>query len=101
VLSGHVHMLQSVSFATPQPPIFIAGNGGTKLVPHFTKFPADNTPLPGAVVASLLSTATFGFMTMERNGAGWVLKSWDRAGHPLTSCTLFAKKASCTSLAAG
>ena len=101
VLSGHVHMLQIVSFATPQPPIFIAGNGGTKLVPDFTKFPADNTPLPGAVVASLLSTATFGFMTMERNGAGWVLKSWDRAGHPLTSCTLFAKKATCTSLAAG
>ena len=100
VLSGHVHMLQIVTFATAQPPIFIPGNGGTMLVPDFTKFPADRTPLPGAVVASLLSTATFGFMTMERNGAGWVINGWDRAGRPMTSCTLFARKANCTPLPA-
>ena len=101
VLSGHVHMLQIVSFATPQPPIFIPGNGGTDLVPDFTKYPAGPTPLPGAIVANQLATARFGFMTMERSGAGWVLTSFDRSGLPLTSCTLFERKASCTPLAAG
>ncbi|MEO8509345.1 MAG: metallophosphoesterase [Betaproteobacteria bacterium] len=101
VLSGHVHMLQVVSFTTPQPPIFIPGNSGTELVADFTQFPADHTPLPGAVVASLLATAKFGFMTMERDGGGWVVKAWDRSGAPLTSCSLFARKAACTPLAAG
>ena len=42
----------------------------------------------------------FGFMTMERGASGWVIRSWDRAGHPVTTCTLFARKASCTPLAA-
>jgi hypothetical protein len=99
VLSGHVHMMQIVTFSTPQPPIFIPGNGGTMLVDDFTSFPSNNTPLPGAVVANLLHTASFGFMTMERGAAGWVIRSWDRAGHPVTTCTLFARKATCTPLA--
>ena len=91
-------MLQVVSFATPQPPIFIAGNGGTSLVPDFTQFPTGDTPVPGAVVASFLSTAQFGFMTIERSGTGWEVKSWDRRGHPLVSCKLVARKTACTRL---
>ncbi len=99
VLSGHVHMMQIVSFATPQPPTFIPGNGGTELVPDFTGFPQDNTPVPDAVVASLLHTASFGFMVMERAASGWSITAFDRTGRPLTSCTLFARKSSCTPLA--
>jgi len=99
VLSGHVHMMQIVTFTTPQPPIFIPGNGGTELVADFTAFPPDNTPVPGAVVANLLHTASFGFMTMERGASGWVIRSWDRSGRALTTCTLFARKAICTPLA--
>ena len=82
-----------------QPPIFIPGHGGTTLVDDFTSFAPDNTPLPGAVVANLLHTASFGFMTMERGVSGWVIRSWDRAGQVVTTCTLFARKASCTPLA--
>lgn len=99
VLSGHVHMMQIVSFSTPQPPIFIPGNGGTELVPDFTEFPPDNTPVPDAVVAGLLHTASFGFMVMERAASGWTITAFDRAGRPQTTCTLFARKASCTPLA--
>ena len=98
VLSGHVHMMQIVTFTTPQPPIFIPGNGGTELVADFTSFPPDDTPVPGAIVASLLHTASFGFMTMERGATGWVIRSWDRSGRALTTCTLFARKATCTPL---
>lgn len=100
VLSGHVHMMQIVSFSTPQPPIFIPGNGGTSLVDDFTSFPSDQSPVQGAVVANLLHTASFGFMTMERGVSGWIIRSWDRAGHPVTTCNLFARKASCTPLVA-
>jgi hypothetical protein len=42
------------------------------LAGDFTSFPPDDAPLPGAVVASLLHAASFGFMTMERGASGWV-----------------------------
>jgi hypothetical protein len=55
--------------------------------------------LPGAVVANLLHTASFGFMTMERAASGWTITAFDRTGRPQTTCALFARKASCTALA--
>jgi hypothetical protein len=55
--------------------------------------------LPGAVVASFLHAASFGFMTMERGASGWVSRSRERAGRPVTTCALFARKATCTPLA--
>ena len=41
LLSGHNHMFEIVSFATPHPPQFITGNGGDWL----------DEPFPGAVSA--------------------------------------------------
>ena len=38
------------------------------------------TPAPGAVVASVLSDTRFGFVTMERAGAGWQLNRF--GSHP-------------------
>ncbi|MFO1324968.1 MAG: metallophosphoesterase [Burkholderiales bacterium] len=96
VLSGHVHLLQIVGYATGQPPTFIPGNGGTALVPNFTSYPKGDTPLPGAVVASLLHAPTFGFMTLERAAPGWTLASYDRNGALLTTCGVVAKKATCS-----
>ena len=61
----------------------VESNGGTMLVEDFTSFPSDNTPLPGAVVANLLHTASFGFMTMERAASGWTITAFDRTGRPL------------------
>ena len=48
----------------------------------------------------LVTTAHFGFMTMERDGAGWVLRAWDVDGKPVTSCTLAQRKLACTPIAA-
>ena len=56
-------------------------------------------PAPGAVVAEIVSSTRFGFMTMERNGPGWRLEAWDASGQPLTSCTLDERKAACTPIA--
>ena len=53
-----------------------------------------------AVVANLLPTGSFVRMTMERGASGWIIRSGDRAGHPVTTCTLFARKATCAPLAA-
>jgi hypothetical protein len=100
VLSGHVHMMQVVSYVTPQPPIFIPGNGGTELVPAFTSF-TQPAPYRKATVAEFLQSSQFGFMTLERNGIGWTIKGFDRNGRVLTTCALASRKAACMPLAAG
>jgi hypothetical protein len=99
VLSGHVHMMQIVTYQGPQPPTFIAGNGGTQLVPLFTDFKDAPTPYHKGTLAQFLQAGTFGFMTMERAGAGWTLKGFDRYGNVLTTCALASRRATCSPLA--
>lgn len=100
LLSGHNHVLEIVTFATPHPPQFITGNGGDWVDEPFpVPFPAAARPAPGAVVAELVATTRFGFMTMERSGSGWRMQAWDVRGAPLTSCTLGERRAQCTPIA--
>jgi hypothetical protein len=101
VLSGHVHMMQIVTYQGVQPPTFIAGNGGTQLVPLFTDFKSAPVPYRKGTLAQFLQAETFGFMTMERNGAGWTVKGFDLHGSVLTTCALAGRKATCTPLAGG
>jgi len=96
LLSGHVHLFEVVSFATPQPTQIVAGNGGDWIdTPLPLPLPAGTTPAPGTVVAALVASNRFGFMTMERDGARWRLVAHDVRGAPMTSCILFERRATC------
>jgi hypothetical protein len=96
VLSGHNHLFEVVSFATPQPAQFVLGNGGDWAdLPLRTPQPAGVTPAPGAIVASMVALTAFGFTTMERTVAGWRFVARDTRGVPMTTCTLDGKKANC------
>ena len=101
VLSGHNHVLEIVDFSSGQPPQFITGNGGDWADQPFpVPFPMSKQPAPGAVIADFLSTTHFGFMTMEREGAGWSMRAFDYDGRPMTSCTVAARRAACTPITA-
>ena len=97
LLSGHNHMLEVVSFSTGHPPQFITGNAGDWLDPPL-KLPLQPgiEPAPGAVVAAIVASDRFGFMTMERAGAGWTLRAYDVAGGVLGVCELLSRTARCT-----
>ena len=96
LLAGHVHLFEVVSFRTPQPAQFVSGNGGVWVdTPLPSPLPAGATPMPGAVVASLVATNRFGFMTMERDGGSWRMVAHDARGAPMISCTLFERRATC------
>jgi hypothetical protein len=98
-LSGHNHLLELVNFATPFPPQLITGNGGTAAdTPFPSPFPPVE-PAPGAVVAELVTTTRFGFMTMQRQSDGWSLRAWDVDGNLMSSCTLAARKLNCSPIA--
>ena len=100
LLAGHVHLFEVVSFSTPQPAQFVSGNGGDWIdTPLPSPLPAGTTPMPGAVIASLVATNRFGFMTMERDGARWRMVAHDARGAPMISCTLLERRATCDSAA--
>ena len=96
LLSGHVHLFEVVTFATPQPTQFVAGNGGDWIdTPLPVPLPPGTTPAPGTVVAGLVASNRFGFMTMERDGARWRMVAHDVRGAPMMRCVLFERRASC------
>ncbi|MGH8799778.1 MAG: metallophosphoesterase, partial [Casimicrobiaceae bacterium] len=99
LVSGHNHLFEAVSFATAHPPQFIAGNAGTRLDDPLPRpLPPGATPARDAVVASITSATTFGFLTLERGrgaGAAWRVQAWDRNGRLLTRCELRERKAAC------
>jgi len=96
LMSGHVHLFEVVSFSTPQPAQFVSGNGGDWIdTPLPQPLPPGVVPAPGTVMAGLVATNRFGFMTMERDGARWRMVAHDARGSPLISCTLDDRRASC------
>jgi hypothetical protein len=99
LLSGHVHLFEIVSYATPQPTQIVAGNGGSRAdVPLPRDLPPGATPAPGALVESIVSTNRYGFLTLERDAAGpgaWRIDARDREGRLITTCSLRDRKTRC------
>ena len=96
VLSGHNHLFEFVSFASDHPPQFISGNGGDWLDQPFpVPFPPGQQPAPGAVVAEIVATSHFGFMTMDRVDTGWLVSTWNARGELISTCTLAGRQARC------
>jgi len=97
LISGHVHLFEIVSFATPQPPQLVAGNGGDWIdTPLPLPLAAGMTPFPGAAVASIVATNRFGFMTIERAGASWTITARDGSGRTMSTCALAERRANCS-----
>lgn len=96
LLAGHVHLFEVVSFSTPQPPQFVSGNAGDLVdVDLPSPLPAGATPAPGAVVAGIVASNRFGFMTMARDNGGWTMTARDGGGMPMTTCALFDRRVAC------
>jgi hypothetical protein len=87
VLSGHIHLLELLSFNGGRLPQFAVGNSGT-LLDH-----AITTPLAGLEIASAtVATGTvidqFGFVTMAQSSRDWIVTARDVNGAPQGTCTL-------------
>lgn len=95
-LAGHVHLFQAIGFSSDHPAQIVSGNGGSandRALPQ--TLAVGVTPYPDAVVSSFSTSQTFGFMTLEREGSQWVMKSVDRDGKLMNTCVLENQKLTC------
>jgi hypothetical protein len=95
-LHGHVHDFQAMNFKSDHPATIVSGNGGDNLdVALPDPFPADFGPAPGVVLDRITHSTTFGFMLMERTGAGWTYKAFARDGRLMTTCAQAGRQLVC------
>jgi hypothetical protein len=98
ILSGHVHLAETLAFiqSSERPPQLISGNAGTALDNIPTASPsAGELGDPDVEEAETLSS--FGFLTLEPDGAHWVATQRNAEGDPLRTCAFDLPEISCTS----
>lgn len=96
MLSGHIHLAEAIAFqaTSDRPPQLISGNAGTALddIPTASP-PAGQLGDPNVEDAETLSS--FGFLTLEPDGDGWMATQRDANGTPLLACFLQLPEMSC------
>lgn len=94
VLSGHIHLLELLSFDGPRPPQLIVGNSGVAMDDPITT-PLAGLEIAGGTVRDGLTYVRFGFTTLERDVGGWRVVTRDETGAPLTECFLSREGLAC------
>jgi hypothetical protein len=87
VLSGHMHIFESLSFADGGPPQMIVGMSGTSLETAVDR-PLAGLAVGGRTVAEGRSAHRFGFVRFAREPAGWRATFVDPAGDARFVCSL-------------
>jgi hypothetical protein len=96
VISGHIHLFESLSFDEPRPPQLVIGNGGTALDPN-VRTPLDGMQIAGATVKQASVVDKFGYMTAEPSGTSWAATLRDVSGQALLACSIESGSVSCSS----
>ena len=102
-ISGHIHLFETIGFATPHPVALVMGNSGSLNEGHLPeKIPAGVEPYPGAVVEDFVTMADFGFATLDRADAQddsrWTMTEYKADGTPVYRCDIVGSKTHCVKL---
>ncbi len=99
LLSGHIHVLEQLSFGGKYPSQFVTGFSGTQedIVPLPESLSDGDDPAPGATPDAFSSWVDgFGFMTLERTGpADWKAEIHDKTGKVVNHCTIRGRESHC------
>lgn len=95
IVSGHLHILETVSYAEDLPAQIVAGHGGD-WIETLTPKNFDGLVINGVTVEQgRAAPAAFGFAMLERAAAGWLFTGYDSLGAPLLRCRLRGRKLDC------
>ncbi|MDE2370913.1 MAG: metallophosphoesterase [Burkholderiales bacterium] len=99
VLNGHVHLFEAIDFSSPHPAELVLGNSGSLSEGGVEAAAAlASQPAPGATVRTFVTRNQFGYATLEREGAGWLLTERDPRGMALRRCRLLGSRLECAGL---
>lgn len=96
LLSGHVHVFQSINFDNGRPPQIIVGASGATLngtLENISQLKGFNSG--GADISSGISIDTFGYMTLEKQHNQWTAQMRTPFGKILANCVLQQKQFVC------
>jgi len=96
VLSGHIHLAESLSFdeMSGRAPQLISGKSGTALDEVQTASPTA-AELRDSAVTEAETLSLFGFMTLEPDEDEWSLTQRDRQGTGVLDCDLVLDQLTC------
>lgn len=93
LLTGHIHLLEAISFTDHKVPLFVAGNGGTALDGP----PANGTgkTFGGRTIASFMSENDFGFIAATPSTSGWTFEIRNVDGSVKAKCAVTTAGVGC------
>jgi hypothetical protein len=95
VVSGHIHHFAAISFHGPRPAQLIAGTGGDVGEPADTPRFIDGEVGIDGLDAHRFGFDRYGFLLLERQGAGWVGDFYDVRDKPIVHCRLAGRALNC------
>jgi hypothetical protein len=94
VISGHIHDFASYDFGGARPAQLVVGNGGDAS-DGITERPGPDTPIDGMAPTAAFTTSFYGFLLLERDGAGWKGTAYGVDGVVLARCTMAGRHLAC------
>jgi hypothetical protein len=94
VISGHVHLFQSLDFSPRRPGQLIVGNSGTALDTPPNQ-PLAGMQIEGQAVTQATVDAGFGLFTMEAGAGGWLGQLRRPDGGVLRECQIAGRAIDC------
>jgi hypothetical protein len=94
VLSGHVHIFTASSFGPDRPAQLIVGNGGDVRDGDRPGSQAHKVTIAGEPAETFV-VEQFGYLVLDRDGAGWKGTLKAATGGTLATCTLRARALAC------
>ena len=88
ILSGHIHLFESLTFDSTRPLQAVVGTGGTDLNSGITVAVPPGTVVDGDEVASFQTIDKFGYLVLELQGNEWQAELLDTSGQNLTTFTV-------------
>jgi predicted phosphodiesterase len=95
LLSGHIHTFQVLGYQQDLPVQIISGHGGDELHTLAPSDPVGLTINGVKVVTGRGAPGMFGFVLLQRDGAGWQILNHDMEGKVHDTCRMEGRHLSC------
>jgi predicted phosphodiesterase len=94
IVSGHIHIFETLSYGGDRPPQLVVGTGGDNLE-DFPPQRIKGVDVNDARVKSGLMFTRFGYMVWDKGDTGWTGGFYDDDGRKLANCTLKSRNLAC------